>query len=284
MHRRVVSRHALVVLRRIGGVRGVRRREPATESRADHVDDQQQAEDAEYDDQGDRHGAPAFGSLVMTVRPVVFQGGNRTGGTTGSRLRRQRVVAGHGADDLFADEPSSGLAGTGGARIRMPAGSLRMRAVPMVRAVSSTATYGTAAFVRLVTQGATFPAADQRRTARVRRSTLAKRAVVLVHDQPSFAVQIALHFRTDFLARLVDRRAVVRRLVENLRTLAGAHRAASFVLDEVAVEATLRRLGTIVVVVGVGRAIGRRVVDILRFDAAADGAVVFVVRVSVLAS
>lgn len=98
-------------------------------------------------------------------------------------------------------------------------------------------THWTAAFVRLVAKGASFPASEQRRT--IRRvwflPTLAKRAVVLVHDQSTFAVQVALYFGANLLAGgIVDRQSVEGggRL---LYSSAGAHRATILVSRNLAV-------------------------------------------------
>lgn len=137
----------------------------------------------------------------------------------------------------------------------MPSGSFRMRLVQAVRAGGSTAaylngqvasivsirqrergyTYGAAAFVGLVAKAASFPASADGRTADVRYSALAKRAVVLVHDQPPLAVQVAVHFGTNLLPSLVGYDGFVCRLVESRGSLAGAHRATTLVLGEVAV-------------------------------------------------
>ena len=243
------------------------------------MDDQQHAKKGENDDQGDRHGTPTLGPAVMTVRLVLLQRRNWTGGATSTRFRRQRVLASHRADGFSTTESPSGLAGACGARIRTPGRSLWMRLVQMVRAGRSTATYRTAAFVRLVSKGAPFPASDQRRTARVRFPALAERAIVLVHHQSPLAVEVALHFRTDFLACLVDQHAVVRRLVENLRSFAGAHRAASLVFREVAVQATVRQFGADFVGIGTGIVVA----VLLGLEAAADGTIVLPVGVSMLA-
>lgn len=144
---------------------------------------------------------------------------NWTDRTAGSRLRRQRIVASYRADRLFATELPAGFASARDARVRMPSRSFRVRSVKVVGAGGTTATHlrpivyreyrfepyrgyerketsthWTAAFVRLVAKGASFPASEQRRT--TRRvwflPTLTKRAVVLVHDQSTFAVQVAL--------------------------------------------------------------------------------------------
>ena len=198
------------------------------------MDDKQQAEKREYDDQGDRHRAPAPASLLV-ARLVPLHGRNWTDRTTGSRLRRQRIVTGYRADGFSAAQPSSSLAGARGAGVRMPSGSFRMRLVQAVRAGGPTAAYGAAAFVGLVAKAASFPTSFDGRTAGVRYSALAERAVVLVHDQPPLAVQVAVHFGTNLLPSLVGHDGFVCGLVESRGCLAGAHRATALVLSEVAV-------------------------------------------------
>lgn len=267
MDRRVVRWHAFVVLRRVGGVRGLGRWETSPKSAADDVHDQQQAKQRQYRDQRDGHRAPALASWMVTSGRSVslrllktnrrfidrewepreeFQVRstepyrNWTDRTASSRLRRQRVVASYRADGLLAAELPAGFATARGARVRMPSRSFRVRSVEVVGAGGTTATHlrsivyreyqfepyrgyerkeetketsthWTAAFVRLVAKGASFPASEQSRT--TRRvwflSTLAKRAVVLVHDQSTLAVQVALYFGADlFAGGIVDRQSV----------------------------------------------------------------------------
>ena len=198
------------------------------------MDDKQQAQQREYDDQGDRHRAPAPASLLI-ARLVPLRGRNWTDRTTGSRLRRQRIATGYRADGFSAAQPSSSFAGARGAGVWMPSGSFRMRLVQAVRAGGSTAAYGAAAFVGLVAKAASFPTSVDGRTAGVRYSALAKRAIVLVHDQPSLAVQVAIHFGTNLLPSLVGYDGFVSGLAESRGSLAGAHRATTLVLGEVAV-------------------------------------------------
>lgn len=108
----------------------------------------------------------------------------------------------------------------------------------MVHARSSTATYGTAALVRLVTEAAPLPASDKRRTASSGWLALAKGAVVLVHDE--FAVKVALDLGADpFVVRGI-RGGDIRRRITRWR-LTSAYRATVLVLDEVAVQPAVRQ-------------------------------------------
>lgn len=285
MHRRVVRWHAFVVLRRIAGVRGVGWRETSSESAANDVNDQQHAEQRQYRDQSDRYRAPAFARRMMSVdRSVSFRRRNWTDWTTSSRLRGQRIVASYRANSLFAAELPSGFAGARGTRVLMPGRSFRMRSVKMVHAGSTTATHRTAAFVRLVTKGASFPASEQRRAARrVRFPALAERAVVLVHHQSPFAVQVALYLGTNLLPLVVRGHGDVGdRLLEGFHTLASAHRAPVFVLRDLAVDLATRRFRANLVVVG-SRTLRHRRVVVLGFVATAHRAIIFVRGVTTLA-
>lgn len=165
-----------------------------------------------------------------------------------------------------------------------------MRSVKMVHAGSTTAThlridrienstrakeqtegtftYRTAAFVRLVTKGASFPASEQRRAARrVRFPALAERAVVFVHHQSPFAVQVALYLGTNLLPLVVRGHGVGDRLLEGFHTLASARRAPIFVLRDLAVDLATRRFRANLVVVGSRTLRHRRVVVLqMEFD------------------
>lgn len=213
---------------------------------------------------------------------VLLRRRDRTDWTAGSRLGWRWVAAGDRADGFPAAEPTSGLTGTRCARVRVPSGSFRMRVVQTVGAGSFASTYGTAVSVRLVAVGAPFSAAYQRWTIGIRSPALAERAVVLVHEQSSLAVKVALDFRANFLAGLVDHHRVVRRLVESLGRSARANRAAFLVSREFAIRLA-ERYGQTGVEVG-GRLLGGHiVVGLLVGDAAADGTIVFVRLVSVFA-
>lgn len=218
----------------------------------------------------------------MAARLVLLQRRNWTDRTTGSRFRRQRIATSYRADGLSAAESTSGLACARGARVRMPGRSFGMRLVRVIGTGGSTAAYRTAAFVRLVAKGASFPASHQRWTVRVRCPALAERAIVLVHHQSAFAVQVAFHFGADLLSGLVDQDTVVGGFVEGLRCLAGAYRATSLVLHEVAVQATVRQLRADLVDVR-GRLHRCGVLVLLWHDAAAERAIDRVVRVSMVA-
>lgn len=148
----------------------------------------------------------------------------------------------------------------------MPSRSLRMRLVQMVHARSSTAaylqrnrrlfdnilnsrlitrnseryTYRTAAFVRFVTETTSFPASDKRRATCGGRLAFTEGAVVLVHDETAFAVQIAFDLGTDLLVVSRIRGGVVGWWIITLRRLTSAYRATVLVLDEVAVQSTVR--------------------------------------------
>lgn len=284
MHRRVVRWHAFVVLRRVAGVRGVGWRETSSESAANDVNDQQHTEQRQYRDQSDRYRAPAFACRMMSAgRTVSFRRRNWTDWTTSSRLRGQRIVASYRANSLFAAELPSGLAGARGTRVLMPSRSFRMRSVKMVHAGSTTATHRTAAFVRLVTKGASFPASEQRRaTRRVWFPAFAERAVVFVHHQSPFAVQVALYFGTNLLPLVVRRHGVGDRLLEGFHVLASAHGASIFVLRDLAVDVATRRFRANLAVVG-SRTLRHRRVVVLGFVATAHRAIIFVRGVTTLA-
>lgn len=102
-------------------------------------------------------------------------------------------------------------------------------------------TYGTAAFVRFVTEAASLPASEKRRAAGGGRLAFAEGAIVLVHDEAAFAVKIAFDLGTDPLVVSCVRGGVVRRRIITRRRLTGAHRATVLVLDEVAVQSTVRQ-------------------------------------------
>lgn len=102
-------------------------------------------------------------------------------------------------------------------------------------------THGAAALVRFVTEAASLPASEERRTIGGGRLALAERAIVLVHDEASFAMEVALHLGTDPLVARRVQGGVVRRRGVTRRRLTGAHRAAVRVLDEVAVKPTVRQ-------------------------------------------
>lgn len=149
----------------------------------------------------------------------------------------------------------------------MPSRSLRMRLVQMVHARSLTAaylqrdcrlfddtlnssvivrnseryTYRTAAFIRFVTEAASFLASDKRWTTSSGRLAFAKGAVVLVHDEATFAVKIAFDLGTDLLVVSRIWGGVVGRWIITRWRLTGAHRATVLVLDEVAVQSTVRQ-------------------------------------------
>lgn len=282
MRRRVVRRYVFIVLRRTRRAgRGLGRRQPAAESAADDVHDQEQAQQRQYRDQGDRRGAPTP-RAVVTGRFVLLRRHDRANRTAGSGLGWQGVAASDRADRFSAAEQTSGLASARGARVRVPGRSFGMRSVLAIGAGSFTPTYRTAAPVRLVSVGAPFPASDQRRTVGLRGPALAERAVVLVHEQAPLAVQVALHLRADSLAGLVNHDRLVRGLVEGLGSPAGANLAAFLVPGEVAVRVAGRHRQT-----GIGldgRQFGGRVlVSLLVGDAAANGTIVFVGLVSVFA-
>lgn len=97
-----------------------------------------------------------------------------------------------------------------------------------------------AALVRLVAEATALPASYERRATGGGRLALAEGAVVLVHDEAPFAVEVALDLGTDPLVVAARQGGVVRRVTR--RRLARAHRAAVLVLDEVAVESTVRQL------------------------------------------
>lgn len=100
-------------------------------------------------------------------------------------------------------------------------------------------THGAAALVRFVTKAASL-SAEKRRAAGGGRLALAECAIVLVHDETSFAVQVAFHLGTNPLVVRRVQGGVVRRRITR-RRLTGAHRAAVLVLDEVTVEPTMRQ-------------------------------------------
>ena len=131
-----------------------------------------------------------------------------------------------------------------------------------------TFTYRTAAFVRLVTKGASFPASEQRRAGRrIWFPALAERAVVFVHHQSPFAVQVALYFGTDLLPFVVRRHGVGDGLLEGFHTLTSAHRAPIFVPCDLAVDIATRRIRANHVVVGSRTLRHRRVVVLqMEFD------------------
>lgn len=284
MRRCIVRRNVFVVLRGAGRAgRGLGGRESAAESAANDVHDQEQTEQRQDRDQGDRCRAPASRTVVTNgCCLVLLRGRDRTDRTAGSGLGWRRIAAGDRADGFPATEPTSGLTGTRCTRVRVPSGSFGMRVVQTIGAGSFAPTYGTAVSVRLVAVGTPFPAAHQGRTIGIRSPALAERAVVLVHEQSSLAVKVALDFRANFLAGLVDHHRVVRGLVESLRRFARANRTAFVVSREFAVRLAERN-GQTRVEVG-GRLFGGAVLVVLLVgDAAADGTIVFVRLVSVFA-
>lgn len=156
-----------------------------------------------------------------------------------------------------------------------------MRLVQMVHARSLTAAYGTAAFIRFVTEAASFPASDKRRAAGGRRLAFAEGAVVLVHDKAAFAVKIAFDLGTDpFVVSRVRGGVVRRRIITQRRRLTGAHRATVLVLDEVAVESTVRQFRANFVIL---RQHIRHEVDLQIVGAFANRTVIFVRAETVIA-
>lgn len=115
-----------------------------------------------------------------------------------------------------------------------------MRLVQMIHARSSTAAYRTTAFVRFVTETTSFSASDKRRTTCGGRLAFAESAVVLVHDETAFAVKIAFDLGTNLLVVSRIRGGIVGRWIITRRRLTSAHRATVLVLDEVAVQSTVR--------------------------------------------
>jgi len=101
-------------------------------------------------------------------------------------------------------------------------------------------THGAAAFVHFVAEAASLSASEERRAAGGGRFALAERAIVLVHDEASFAMKVAFHLGADPLVIRRVQSGVVRRRVTR-RRLTGAHRAVVLVFDEVAVEPTVRQ-------------------------------------------
>lgn len=108
-------------------------------------------------------------------------------------------------------------------------------------------TYRTAALVGLVAEATALPAFDERRATGGGRLALAEGAVVLIHDEASFAVEVALDLGTDPLVA-VRQDGIVRGITR--RRLTRAHRAAVFVLDEVAIESTVWQLGANFIILG----------------------------------
>lgn len=91
-------------------------------------------------------------------------------------------------------------------------------------------TYRAAVFVCLITEAASLPASDERRTASGGRFALAESAIVLVHDE--LTVKVALDLGANpFVVRGVQGGDIWRWIT---RYLTGAHRATLLVLDEVA--------------------------------------------------
>lgn len=145
-----------------------------------------------------------------------------------------------------------------------------MRLVQMIHARNSTAAYRAAALVRLVTEVTPLPTSVKRRTADGGWLTLAKGAVILVHDE--LAVKITLDLGADsFVVRGV-RGGDIRRRITRWR-LTGAHRAALLVLDEVAVQSAVRQFRANFVIF---RQHVRHEVDLQIIGALADRAVIFV--------
>lgn len=175
------------------------------------------------------------------INRVVLLDRDRAHGATSAWFRWQRITASHRADGFFTIKPSASLTSTRGAAVRMPSRSLRMRLVQMVHARSSTAAYRTAAFVRFVTEVASFSASDKRRATSSGRLAFAKGAVVLVHNEATFTVKIAFDLGTDLLVINCIRSSIVGRWIITRRCLTGAHRATILVLDEVAVQSTVRQ-------------------------------------------
>lgn len=109
-------------------------------------------------------------------------------------------------------------------------------------------THRTAALVRLVAEATALPATDERRATGGGRLALAEGAVVLVHDEAPFTVKVALDLWTDPLVVAVRQGGVVGGITR--RRLTRAHRAAVLVLDEVAVESTVRQLRANFIILG----------------------------------